>query len=290
MRFNILLKASFLIVCVLLSTAAIGQKEKEEAKTEDVIYLKGGGVLRGEILIFQESDGDITFKDREGRKYSLTREEYDYFIENEPYKKRAKDLRVVNPRKENELEYTFGLSLPFGTIDGQYDDSYNVQYGDYWAVHPSVNLRAGIGKYLNRRNFVGFRLDYALLGDGIQTLISPAIRYKYQFDGYKRNTAWYILLELQHNYMKGEFRAIRPDEYYTNIYEVDLVSQKHQNFGVSFGQGIAFILANKSSVGFEFSVFKNNVFSFDLVKEKDGYVLYDSLSHTGISFALVYNL
>ncbi len=40
--------------------------------------MKDGRVLKGEILIFQETDGDITFKDLNGRKYSITREEYRY--------------------------------------------------------------------------------------------------------------------------------------------------------------------------------------------------------------------
>ena len=73
--------------------------------------MKDGRVLRGQILIFEEKDGDLTFQDIYGRKYSITREEYKYFEENQFVKERkSKNDTIVKVRKENQFEFSIGLT------------------------------------------------------------------------------------------------------------------------------------------------------------------------------------
>ncbi|MEO0581136.1 MAG: hypothetical protein AAF135_02830, partial [Bacteroidota bacterium] len=84
------MKYLILLICfVLLSYPLMHAQDQPE--TYDRIVLKKGGILRGEILSFDEEDGDITFKDEYGRMYSLSREDYKYFEEDQPYKKKRRE-------------------------------------------------------------------------------------------------------------------------------------------------------------------------------------------------------
>ena len=62
-----------------IALSVFAQPNTTPPNTVDIIYMKDGRILRGQILIFEEKDGDITFQDIYGRKYSITREEYNYF-------------------------------------------------------------------------------------------------------------------------------------------------------------------------------------------------------------------
>lgn len=96
----------------LLLVLIIGQARAQTTEVYDVIYMKDGRVLYGEIINFEMKDGDITFKDRDGKMYSLTRKEYNYFIEDQTYKKKAKDT-IINPRKYNEYEFEVGIAAHY---------------------------------------------------------------------------------------------------------------------------------------------------------------------------------
>jgi hypothetical protein len=179
----------------LLAVSVFAQPNTTPSNTVDIIHMKDGRVLRGQILIFEEKDGDITFQDIYGRKYSITREEYSYFEENQFVKERkSKNDTIVKVRKENQLEFSVGLTYgsyaPTITFE---PDAYFLQNLNNSSYFP-ISLQIGAGKYFNRKNFLGVNLNYTLISGGSPTF-NTNLRYQFQYDAYKGNTACYIPVE-----------------------------------------------------------------------------------------------
>lgn len=280
------------LVLMFLFACFAGQAQNEPTIiTRDVVYMKDGRVLTGEILIFQESDGDITFKDTEGRKYSITREEYRYFVEDERVNISGKDTLIIHPRKTEEFEFSVGLSTFVSEVNGQVTPDLPQDLGSFSSPwYTPYNLRLSFGKYFDRTHFVGLRLDYAL--GGMDTYLSPAIRYKYQFDGYKRNLAWYVMAELKYEFMEDEYMGVNLDtstvdgEIYSNI---DYDFQKMTSFGIGISQGVAFILRDKRSIAIELSLFRNNILSSEFLYANE-LLAFSRWRSSGIGLSLMYNL
>ena len=74
----------FLFLVFLFPLFTLGQVSKKPV-VYDVVHLKNGKVLFGEIIEFAQKDGDLTFKDQYNRMYSLSREMYDYFEEDKEH-------------------------------------------------------------------------------------------------------------------------------------------------------------------------------------------------------------
>lgn len=221
--------------------------------------MKDGRVLRGQILIFEEKDGDITFQDIYGRKYSITREEYSYFEENQFVKERkSKNDTIVKVRKENQLEFSVGLTYgsyaPTITFE---PDAYFLQNLNNSSYFP-ISLQIGAGKYFNRKNFLGVNLNYALISGGSPTF-NTNLRYQFQYDAYKRNTACYIPVEFGYHSLN----------YSTSFYVSDSLvlgqnswtEQLNTNVKVSslnlgIGNGFNFMLKNTHSITLEFLIYK----------------------------------
>ena len=94
---NILLLT--LVLC-LQQISSFAQTKPKQVVVYDIVHLKTGKVLYGEIIEFNQKDGDLTFRDNYNRNYSLSREMYDYFEENVTYNKRIRDT-LVRPRKSD---------------------------------------------------------------------------------------------------------------------------------------------------------------------------------------------
>lgn len=253
-------KKSFLAFAFsLLALSVFAQPNTTPPNTVDIIHMKDGRVLRGQILIFEEKDGDITFQDIYGRKYSITREEYNYFEENQFVKERkSKNDTIVKVRKENQLEFSIGLTygtyVPTTTFE---PDAYYLQNYNNSSYFP-ISLHLGAGKYFNRKNFLGVNANYALISGGSPTF-NANLHYQFQYDAYKRNTACYIPVEFG-------FHSLN---YYTSFYVSDTldlgqnswtqqlnteVKISSLNFGV--GHGFNFMLNNTHSIALELLVYK----------------------------------
>jgi len=280
----------FITLIIFTTTLSVNAQESTII-TRDVVYMKDGRVLTGEILIFQESDGDITFKDEQGRKYSITREEYRYFVEDERVNVSGSDTLIINPRKTNEFEFSAGLSTFVTEVNGQVTPDLPQDLGSFsspWYI--PYNLRLGFGKYFDRTHFVGIRLDYALAG--IDTYLSPAIRYKYQFDGYKKNVAWYIMAELKYEFIQDQFMGVNADTSTIDgeiYYNIDYAFQKMTSLGIGLSQGVAFILRDKRSISLEFSLFRNNILSSEYLYETE-LLKFSRWRSSGIGLSLMYNI
>lgn len=285
----------FLLLFSFLFLGAIhASAQDDETETYDVIYLKKGGMLKGEILVFEEKDGDITFRDTEGRTYSLSREEYNYFIEDKvftPRRKKRED-REVKPRKESEMEISLGFSTPF------LNQSVNLEMTDYYLDYPfsyfyiPLSFKAGLGKYLNRQNYIGVNAELGFAGETRQ-YIDIGVKYAYQYDAHKSNVAFYIPIEGAFNstgitsrltvndtvFIDGGWTW--PDDKYVDI--------NYQSFRLGIGQGVSFILNNKKSIAMELSLFNHFILSEKFL-ELEGEAPVMNSRFNGLKFSFFYNL
>jgi hypothetical protein len=259
--FSLLFLFSFLF---LANTNAFAQDD--ETEIYDVIYLKKGGSLKGEILVFEERDGDITFRDTQGRTYSFSREDYDYFIEDKVFTPRKKKVREreIRPRKENELEFSLGFSMPVLTQTVNLEmDEYYIGYPYTYLFFP-LSFKAGVGKYLDRQNYVGLNVELGFAGE-TRSYFDVGVKYAYQYDGHKSNVAFYIPVEAAFNSTAITSRMTVNDTVFTNngwSWPDDrYIDINYQSFRLGIGHGVSFILNNKKSIAIEASLFNHFILS-----------------------------
>jgi hypothetical protein len=221
--------------------------------------MKDGRVLQGQILIFEEKDGDITFQDKYGRKYSITREEYKYFEENQLVKERkSKRDTIVLSRKENEFEFSVGLSFGWYNPSVSFTaDQYYLQNTNNNSFYP-LNVHLGAGKYFNRKHFTGLNADFSVI-----SIASPVInlnaRYSYQYDAYKKNTACYVPVELGFTSLVNSTSFIVNDTLFTSptTWTTQLDRDiKTSAFSVGIGHGFNFMMKSKHSIALEVLIYK----------------------------------
>ena len=166
----------------------------------DVVHLKTGKILFGEIIEFNQKDGDLTFRDQYNRMYSLSREMYDFFEEDKIYQKRVKNVDfLVRARKIDELDFHVGLNTLFAGTDPGFkpDDYYLSSNQNGMFYYTPICLSLGFGKYIHRQHYLGLSTDLKALGD-------PAIfsqynfNYRFQYDAMKNNVARYIPITLSY--------------------------------------------------------------------------------------------
>lgn len=254
----------FALTCVVFTTSKFHAQENkapEGVLVYDVVYLKDGRVLKGEILIFEEKDGDITFKDLYGKKYSITREEYTYFVEDKRYFINKNDTLTIRPRKEKEIEINLGFSFNYLVIDQQFtaDTNYMFAYNTYNTFVPMC-FKLGVGKFLNRQNYVGLSADIPFTSGGANSYFNLTGRYFHQYDAYKRNISFYIPVELGYSRFSfdGMYQKLTSTPWSP---ENETANHIVSSATFSLGQGVSFILNNKKSVSVELIFIKNYIMS-----------------------------
>ena len=245
-----LFQKSFLVCFIVIISFLSGQAQTDssEYKTYDLIYLKKGGVLKGEILSFDEEFGGIVFKDQNGRKYSLAREEYDYFIEDKafPVKKR----RAVLPRKEKGLEISIGFSGSYSFYQQEFTpDSYYLNAQD--AIYDlSFGLKLGVGTFLNDKNYIGLTTDVPFIKES-RSFFSLGFRYMYRQDSKKKNAVFYVPIELKYNALSYNLDYATSDTtFFDNGYQWPTdktVEWSFNSISLNVGPGVSFILDNKKT-------------------------------------------
>jgi hypothetical protein len=255
--------------------------------------------LKGEIVNYDASTGVITFKTSDGKMYSLKNGEYKYFQYNKAFTQKNKESKklVLRERKETQFQLTAGWRL---TALNLYD---NFKADDYYVWSQESNsdvpiaLYFGGGKYFGRRHYAGLGGELALSSYG-KNYINAGLRYVYQYDGYKRNTAFYLPLEL--NYFTAKYNqnydvADTLIRYFPGGgYSIEYPSQKNIDqimsaVSFSFGQGMSFMLNDKHSISLELSVIKLFPLSttFPNPPERLPNVKMEGM---GLRFGLLYNL
>jgi hypothetical protein len=187
----------FLFLVFLFPLFTLGQVSKKPV-VYDVVHLKNGKVLFGEIIEFAQKDGDLTFKDQYNRMYSLSREMYDYFEEDKVYQKRIKNVdSLVRPRKIDEFDFHVGLSMLMAgydqgfIADANYVDNYS--NGMYYELPTCLSL--GAGKYFHRQHYLGLGLDLTAIG-WPSSISQFSANYRFQYDAMNSNVARYIPISL----------------------------------------------------------------------------------------------
>ena len=283
----------FLLLVFFFITAgqAFAQTPEPGIATYDVVYMKNGRILKGEILVFEVKDGDITFRDMQGRNYSITREEYDYFVEDMRYSVKNKDTLIIRPRKTTEMEISLGFSAPYVAVNHDFKaDSYYL-YENAGLIYLPLSLKFGLGKYINRQNFAGVTADIGLTSGS--SYFSAGLRYSYQYDAYKKNTSFYIPVELSFSNLNATFQNGIADTVFSNggysypAYVDSEVSLK--SIGIHVGQGVAFILNNKKSISLELLLFRNFVVSHKYI-DIDRNPPSGNFSAYGLKLAFFYNI
>lgn len=186
-----------LFLFLLFPLLTFGQVAKKQV-VYDVVHLKSGKVLFGEIIEFNQKDGDLTFKDQYNRMYSLSREMYDYFEEDKIYQQRVKNVdSLVRPRKIDEFDFHVGLNTLMAGYDQGFvaDDYYLQSYSNGMYYYTPICLSLGAGKYFHRQHYLGASLDLKAIGDPSMFSQYNA-NYRFQYDAMKNNVARYIPLTI----------------------------------------------------------------------------------------------
>jgi hypothetical protein len=258
----------FVLLSFLLSfsSSAISQ-DTTEYITYDVIHLVDGRILKGTILSFDEEGGGIVFKDTNGRTYSFSRKQYEFFEEDQLFPiKRKKENIEIKPRKENEWEISLGFSAAYLNIQHDFTPDERYVNGVNSLADIPTCFKIGAGKYFNRQHFIGATGEFALFSQNAKYFNFGA-RYLYQYDGQKRNVAFYVPIELQFNNMEIESRFQTNDTTFFDdgmgySYPADKdITTSIQSVAFSAGHGFSFIMNNTKSISIEAALVRHFVLS-----------------------------
>ncbi|MBK8442108.1 MAG: hypothetical protein IPL35_01265 [Sphingobacteriales bacterium] len=250
-------------------------------------------------MIFQETDGDITFKDTNGNTYSFSRKDYKYFKEKERFyiseKKKKKDTLSIKQRKINQFEFSCGLRPYqhfFETIEIPLDAVYISRKKATYEFDLPLSVHFEFGKYFNRRHYLGLSADYGILTSEIVTnYLSYGVKYKYQYDAYKHNTLTYLFAQLSNSRLEGFFSSYKKDVF-NNIYIASRSTKMTMEYPeISLGHGFMLMLKNKRAVGIELSMFralKQIEPVYELAPPSDFPILRKQIF--GVSGSLIFNL
>jgi hypothetical protein len=226
----------------------------------DVVHLKTGKILFGEIIEFNQKDGDLTFRDEYNRMYSLSREMYDYFEEDKVYQKRVKNVdSLVRARKIDELDFHVGLNTLFaGTDPGFKPDNYYLSSnGNGMFYYTPICLSLGIGKYLHRQHYLGLSADLKAIG-GPTSFNQFNLNYRFQYDAMKNNVARYIPITLGfQNLNTLEYFEI-PDPTmppFPSYYQIEMETSV-SSFNLGVGHGFSFIGKDLQYFNLEILIYK----------------------------------
>ena len=283
-------KFLFALLC-LICVSDLSAQDDTTKLVYDVIYMKDGRVFKGEILSFNENNGTIIFKNNDGSKYTFKAEEYDRYKENVAYD--AKKDFELRPRKESGLEFQVGFSAAHvGMNPNLVVDDYYLS-GGYLISSLVAGVKIGVGTYLNRQNFIGGSVELGFTSSP-KNYLSAGFRYLYQYDGYKKNVAFYLPIEAHFTSMKGKSQYKVADTSYFSDGSIAFdfayrdVDVKFSMASVSLGQGFSFILNNKKAVGVEISFIKYFVLISDVLavpkQPKTDFTL------NGFKLALLYSI
>lgn len=254
-----------LAILLIISFNGISQKT-DSVKVYDEVHMKDGRVLKGEILSYSETDGFLVFRDVAGRKYSISKLEYDYFVEDKQYVVSKKKEFKLRERKENALEFGVGIEMPWNSFEGKNGVSENGQR--FMTVDQNsyipICIQLNAGKYINRKHYVGGTISYGLInGFALQNYFSVNAVYRHQYDGYKKNVAFYVPIKVGYTNAKVNLNTLYEDSTSSSSYGnegipgfTETVEYSLGFLNLEIGQGFSFILNDKKSIDVELSLFK----------------------------------
>ena len=265
------LKFSLLLLLgVAAMSPSYAQPDTTDYEILDVVYLKEGGAKFGEIVAFDAATGGLVFKDKLGRTFSFAREDYNYFVEDQKFKtkaKRAKDrAAALRQRKDNDWELSVGMSATYlNASESLETDEYYIQGGDGTSDLPAC-VEIGVGKYFGAKHFLGFSADLPTLSPGIN-YFAAGLRYAFQYDNKKSNLALFLPAEFKFiSYKSSLYYGVADTTFsdgglsweYPSTFQPELTLTA---IAISVGHGFAYILKNRHSVSLDIAFVNHLILS-----------------------------
>jgi hypothetical protein len=214
--------------------------------------------IKGEIINYDASTGFITFKAIDGRMYSLSSDQYEYFQYDKEFKVKRKKIKKIKPRKDSGFEFSVGLSVANMIIPTGLQFTDSIVGGTTSGYSLPVCLKAGASKYLNKNSTVGLSAEYALVAGG-DNYFNVGARYQYLYNP-NNNAAFYFPVELKYARYTADYFYVQyldtvstSDWFESNTtYDAEVTLNALE---LNIGQGVSFALENKRSLSLEFMLF-----------------------------------
>lgn len=265
MKFNAL-KIIFLLFCLILSnTTTFAQDTPKDIVVYDIIYLKDGSILKGEILKFNNWDGIVLFKDLHGNETTFQPEDYDHFDQDRRYRIKGDDSLMLHLRHNEGYEIRAGLSFGYFHFNQSFTaDNYYLENHHYYKGDQPIMLKVILGEYKSRQHFMGVTLEIGTYKK-TQGLYSFGARYEYQYDKYRSNFAAYLPVELKYQRSRIEQRYTVADSALLFTEETSpgnlQAVVKLGMVGLELGHGFSWILTRKNAINLEIMGFANTTLS-----------------------------
>lgn len=258
----------FLFILTLNSGNSLAQ-DTTTFVVYDVIHLKDGRVLKGQILSYDSQLGGISFRDTESRVFNFSREQYSYFVEKQrfPIKSKNKEIRA---RNENKIEFTVGINAGYTNMREELTDKSFYTSNQYGGVELPISLTAGIGMYFTRKHYFGAVADFGIIS--YPKFFSVGMKYKYEYDAGQSNVSKYIPLDVRYQNMQLPNNYTYYDTIWYDENSYSYGSQYHNassSFAAatfSIGHGFGFILKNGGSFNIEVAYLKHFILSHKYVQ------------------------
>jgi hypothetical protein len=235
----------------------------------DVLHLKDGRVLKGQILAYDSQLGGISFRDNEGRVFNFSREQYNYFVEKQrfPVKSRNKTIRQ---RNEEKIEITVGVNIGYTYMSEDLTDKSFYTSSQYGFMEIPISITAGMGKYFTRKHYFGAVADFGVIAS--PKFFNAGVKYKYEYDAGESNVSKYIPVDIRYQSMQLQNNY----EYYDTVWFDGggfSYGNRYHNASSSFsaatfsiGHGFGFILKNGGSFNIEFAYLKHFILSHKYIE------------------------
>lgn len=274
-----------LLAFSLLSTALIAQPDTlAPAKTQVVEIYDVVGVyrshvdargntrnytseLKGKILNHDQSTGLLTFQGRDGKMYSFTSAQYEYFKYDKEFTTKIKQQKGLNPRKDTGIGFHVGLSGGILNIPTGFQQDENYVGGTTGGGELPVCLKIGVNKYINNASTVGLTAEYSIMGSNYNYFnIGARLQYLYNPN---KNSTFYFPAELKFSHYQADYYHYQyNDTTYTDngkTWPTDFDAEVTLNaVELNIGQGVSFALKNKRSLSLEFMLLKQFILSQNL--------------------------
>lgn len=219
----------------------------------DVIHLKDGRVLKGQILSYDAQLGGISFRDNDGRVFNFSRDQYNYFVEKQRFPIKSKD-KEIRPRKEEGIEITLGINAGYTYMREDLTNKDFYRETSYGLSDLPISISAAIGTYFTRKHYVGLVTDVGVFSFN-PGFFNIGGKYKYEYDSGKSNLSKYIPLDLR-------FQQMNLTNSYSDFdYQYYNAQSKFATAAFSIGHGFGFMMKSGGSFNIELSYIKHFILS-----------------------------
>jgi hypothetical protein len=219
--------------------------------------------MKGDILNYDQSTGVLTFKDLDGKVYSLKGSDFKYFEYDKVFTTKIKPV-VIHARKDSGVEWSAGITMGYFNIRHDFTPDDHFLNGFESSADIPVCLKLGVGKYLNKHALAGMKTEYAVvMGDS--RYFNIGARYQYMYHPNK-NSAFYFPAELKY----GRYQFMSQYQINDTLFldnsgwmfpaSTDTKVTSHCA-ELNLGQGVSFALKNKKSISMELMLFNQFMLS-----------------------------